>query len=164
MALSSNAPLAKFSKKRLAELAALGRKPWSTFTPTPREKQTKAKRPRQTGPDAATVQIVVDRDGGCVVCGGALHGQRGLDWSVHHRKRRSQGLDNSPANLMATCGHGTAGCHGKIHASVQWARDNGWLLRGRQDPVLEPVQHFLNGLVWLLADGGWSSRRPEVAP
>lgn len=163
MALSRNTPLQPFSAKRRAQLAAAGRRAWSTFLPKPRAERSKPKRPRDTGPDAATVQTVVDRDGGCVVCGGALHGTRGVDWSVHHRKRRSQGLDNSAANLVAACGHGSAGCHFEIHRSPQRARDNGWLLRGAQDPELEPVVHAQHGVVWLLANGSWSSRRPEVA-
>ena len=34
--------------------------------------------------------------------------------SLHHVVPRSEGGDDDAANLMPVCGHGTAGCHGRI--------------------------------------------------
>jgi hypothetical protein len=43
----------------------------------------------------------------CVICGV-------VDFSVHHVLKRSQGGDDVRENLVALCGHGTAGCHGLV--------------------------------------------------
>lgn len=43
----------------------------------------------------------------CAVCGDPSE-------SYHHIVRRSQGGDDTPANLLAVCGHGTRGCHSLI--------------------------------------------------
>ncbi len=121
--------------------------------------------PKLTGPDRTTVDAVLERDQhSCIVCGLGLCGERGLDWSIHHRKRRSQGGDNSPANLISVCGHGTAGCHGAIHATPGWARDfGGWLVKGSEDParvrvLVEAGSHW----VYLTADARYSDGIPEV--
>lgn len=50
----------------------------------------------------------------CVICGA-------VDFSVHHVLKRSQGGDDVRANLVALCGHGTAGCHGAVEASEEAA-------------------------------------------
>jgi len=101
----------------------------------------KPARRRYTGPDANTVDAILERDQhSCVVCGFGLVGVRGVDWSIHHRLRRSQGLDNSAPNLISVCGNGTQGCHGAIHARPKWAREfGGWLLRSTDDPATFPV-------------------------
>ena len=67
--------LATMSAKRRAELAAEGNPfPTSTFASKP--KMAAAKRPKDTGPDAATVAAAMERDGGrCVGCGDPVHGQ-----------------------------------------------------------------------------------------
>lgn len=50
---------------------------------------------------------------GCM--GNALH--------MHHRKRRSQGGQNTPGNLLHLCPH----CHGWVHNNVEYAKQRGWL-------------------------------------
>jgi hypothetical protein len=151
------------SGKRRAALAAAGQRfPSSTFASPVVSPPKPRARPVQTGPDQATVDAVLQRDGySCVVCGGAAHGTRSVDWSIHHRLRRSQGGDNRPSNLVTTCGHGTAGDHGLIHSAPAAARKAGWMLRRGQDPEQVPMAHALHGLVFLRNDGGWSSRRPN---
>jgi hypothetical protein len=125
----------------------------------PNAKARKPKRARDTGPDKATVIAVLERDGWqCVKYGGAAHGRRGVDYSVHHRKLRSQGGDNGLANLITLCGSGTTGDHGWCHANPAAARDGGWIVRGVDDPLLVPVAHFERGLIFLFGDGSWSSR------
>ena len=152
-------PISPISAKRRAKLAAAGVvHPVSTFGP-PKNKAPKlaAGRKAGTGPDRATVDVVLGRDGhSCVVCGAGLSGLRGVDWSVHHRLRRSQGLDNRPANLVSVCGHGTAGCHSNIHAGPAAARRAGWLIKGVQEPVSIPMAHALLGWVLLDNAGGWT--------
>ena len=145
--------LAAMSAKRRAELAAEGNPfPTSTFASKP--KMATAKRPKDTGPDAATVAAVIERDGGrCVGCGDPLHGQRGVDYSIHHRKLRSQGGDNRLSNLVSLCGHGTSGCHGLAHSEVAAARLSGFLMLSTEDPEQVAVEHSQHGPVYLLDDG-----------
>lgn len=148
------------SAKRRAALAAQGiTRQSSTLTTSPAKKT----RPAGTGPDQPTVDGLLLRDEFTRLVGGyALHGKRAFDYSVHHRKLRSQGGDNSPSNLIAVCGHGTAGCHGRIHANPKWAKDNGYIVRRDEDPWLKPVAHALHGVVYLNDAGGWTTHRPEV--
>lgn len=149
-------PLPPMSKERREEFAAAGiPHPTSTFKPS--RKASKAKRPKATGPDRNTVEVVLERDHwSCVVCGEPLHGDRGINWSIHHRVRRSQGVDNLPSNLIAVCGHGTAGCHSNIHAAPAKAREAGWLLRSTDIPAEVPMAHSQHGWVRLAADGEWT--------
>lgn len=122
--------------------------------------ETPTKRhPRPAGPDILTVQRVLIRDDGrCVVCGRVLVGERGWDWSVHHRRGRDGKADShSMPNLILVCGgDNQAGCHGRIHQQRSWAEPNGfWLSRVRSaDPLLEPIRiHGYPQPVWLTADG-----------
>ena len=73
--------------------------------------------------------------------------------------------DNSPANLVSVCGHGTAGCHGAIHAAPGWARDcGGWLVKGSEDPArVRVLVEAGSRWVHLTADSRYSDRIPEVA-
>lgn len=150
------------SKRRREKLAAEGIvNPSSTLVS--RSSTVNVKRAANTGPDRPTVDCVLERDGhSCVVCSGALHGQRGIDWSVHHRKLRSQGGDNRPSNLVSVCGHGTAGCHGDIHAAPAKAEEAGWIVKRDEDPTQKLIAHALHGYVFLGNDGSWSLRRPAV--
>ena len=50
----------------------------------------------------------------CVLCGR-------IEFSIHHILKRSQGGDDVSANLIPLCGHGTAGCHGRVEASEEEA-------------------------------------------
>jgi hypothetical protein len=148
-------PLAQFSKKRLEALAAQGiDHPASTFTPRtpklaaaggiklPARPAAKAATKREsTDPDPATRDAVLERDMYyCLLCGGGIGDRRGVDYSIHHRKLRSQGGDNSLPNLILLCGSGTTGCHGAVHAKPKWARKfGGWLLKSTDDPAAFPV-------------------------
>jgi hypothetical protein len=159
------------SPKRRAELAAAGvLHPFSTLAtpsvgiqrPTPKPKPRRV----DAGPDKATVKIVWERDGGCCVrCGlGLSRADRGDRWSVHHRRLRSAGGDNSLSNLIVLCGHGTAGCHGLVHSRPgRYRREGGWILRSTDDPAAYPVLHSRLGLVFLAADGGSSRTRVGAA-
>jgi len=171
--LSRRSSMRAISDKRRAALAAAGNpNPRSTLAagaplarkPMLATSAPKVKRPKTSGPDAAIVALVLVRDAdSCARCGHGLSGVRGVDWSIHHRQLRSQGGNNSPANLVALCGHGTAGCHGFAHKHPKRARlEGGWILRSTDDPAAYPVAHKLRGLVFLTHSGGWSAAR-EVA-
>lgn len=94
---------------------------------------------------AGVTDAVLERDQhSCVRCGCNLHGTRGIDWSIHHRRRRGMGGDprpdtDLPANLVAVCGSGTTGCHGWIESNRDAARALGLLVRADRMPCLVPV-------------------------
>jgi hypothetical protein len=137
---------------------------------TLRRTALRTKRPTDTGFGQATVEAILERDGYCCVrCGGALWGTRGLDFSVQHRRARGAGGTSrpdtsAPQNGLALCGSGggDSGCHSYIESHRQEARDHGWAIRQRQDPLEMPVDHFLHGWVYLYSNGSWGSR-PEVS-
>lgn len=158
-AMAQGSSLASISKRKLAALAEAGiTNPSTTFVSVAPKMAAKpaVKRPTDTGPDSDTVDLVLERDQySCVVCGYGVGDRRGTDWSIHHRVRRSQGLDNSPRNLITVCGNGTQGDHAAIHARPKWARETGgWLLKGTDDPASMPVL-IERGARWapLLPDG-----------
>jgi hypothetical protein len=100
----------------------------------------------------------------CCGCGNEVSGTRGFDWSVQHRLARKGGGTNRPwvnrpPNLITVCGHGTAGCHGRIESERIWAEGHGLIVReGVLTPERWPLDHAMHGLVWLLDDGGWLPR------
>ncbi|MGI5414285.1 HNH endonuclease [Actinomadura luteofluorescens] len=79
-------------------------------------------------------ETVYDRAGGhCDLCG------QPLSWSsfqCHHRKKRSQGGDDSLPNLMAL--HGSCH-HDRVHARPKWAYDRGFMVRRDDDPAKTAV-------------------------
>lgn len=158
------------SAKRRAALAEAGIvHPTSTFASLAKPLQRSGQRSADTGPDQGTVDLVLARDNwSCTVCGDPLHGRRGSEWSIHHRLRRSQGLDNRPANLISVCGHGTAGCHSDIHGGPAKAREAGWMLRSTDVPDQFRMAHSQHG--WVVLDNRGKFRRvdppqdPMVAP
>lgn len=106
---------------------------------------------RQTGPDAATRELVRWRDRDrCRRCGVAT-------WQIHHRRPRGMGgtrdpLTNGPANLVLLCGSGTTGCHGWVESHRAEARAAGWLVSKWADPAATPIVH--NGRTIYLDDRG----------
>lgn len=123
----------RMSDKRRALLAEAGiRWPNTTLIVLP---GTVAAR-ESSDPTPAEVAACLARDGcACARCLVLLTGRRGFDWSIHHRIRRAQGGDNRASNLLALCGNGTKGCHGKVHAAPAAARTDGLLLRSTDDPA-----------------------------
>lgn len=99
------------------------------------------RRVTDTGPDRETVMAVLARDAfRCVRCGAPAQGERGRDWSLQHRKKRSAGVDNRPCNLITLCGDGVSGCHGWVEANpARAAYEGGWAVSRYADPEREPV-------------------------
>lgn len=124
------------------------------------------RRPKDTGPSKAVTIAVLERDAYCCfVCGGALWGERGYDFSLQHRRARGSGGSrrpdtNQPQNLISVCGSATSpgGCHSSIESRRSWARENGWAIRQSENPLELPVLHWQMRLIFLRADGSWSLR------
>jgi hypothetical protein len=95
-------------------------------------------------------QIVIDRaDQKCELCYGPLH-----QMSLHHRRPRGMGGSkvpwiHDPENLLALCGSGTTGCHGKVESYRERAYEFGWLVRYSMTPKDAPFAD-LHGNWWLL--------------
>jgi 5-methylcytosine-specific restriction protein A len=116
-----------------------------------RTKAEKTSRPKNTGPDRATRDLVFERDGGCVVCGCGPYGLQ-----VHHRKPRRMGGRsvpeiNAPSNLISLC----AADHGWVESRRAEALELGLLVAEHDDPRDVPLNHCLYGPVLLDHDGGW---------
>lgn len=154
-------PLRAMSEQREQKLRDAGLVPVTTFRPRTnwqglnRKPMKATRRSASDQPDPSVIEVVTDRDNAsCVACGFGVSGIRGVDYSYHHRKRRSQGGENTPPTLILACGHGTAGCHGLIHARPEWARGHGWLVRHNDDPATVPMDHAAyGGQVLLTLDG-----------
>lgn len=112
----------------------------------------------------ATVQLIVARDrGACALCGRVVtHLQRGVAWSIHHRRARGAGGTsvrwvNAASNGITLCGSGTTGCHHWVESHPREALRLGLIVsingRLRADEV--PVTHRVLGVGFLTDDGGW---------
>jgi hypothetical protein len=128
--------------------------------------RVKAAAPKDTGPDRATRATVLSRDGfACCCCGQTVIGQR---YSLQHRKRRSQGGGNSPANLLTVLGDGTSGCHARIDSRIDPEDEaKGYTVRSFDDPAAVAVMYFSEGgsgfTAWLAEDGSLLFEDPGVA-
>lgn len=80
-----------------------------------------------------TRQRVLERDEhSCVRCGMSIEGSQ---YSIHHRKLRSHGVDNSLSNLVTLCGSGTTGCHGWVHSHPGEAHTAGFIVSATETPA-----------------------------
>lgn len=112
---------------------------------------------RPKGFSDATVALIVERDRGlCAWCGKAVQGERGRDWSIHHRRPRASGgtsLDwvNGAANGVTL--HQT--CHEDVESHRTRALALGFLIRanGRATAVDLPIEHKVHGPRHLTNDG-----------
>lgn len=110
-----------------------------------------------SGPDKSTVAAVLERAGYCCEsCGKPVGDQRGIDFSIHHRKARGMGGSrfgaNLASNLLVLCGSGTTGCHGYVESHRSEAMACGWLVSRYQDPSAVPAQ--IGDRVALLTNSG----------
>ena len=127
--------------------------------------RTARKPVKDTGPDAKTRATVYTRDGwACACCGQSIVGR---PHSLQHRKRRSQGGDNSPSNLLTVLGDGTTGCHARIDSrSDPHDEAKGYTVRSHDDPALIPVMFFDGSgggfTAFLCDDGSLSFDGPQA--
>jgi hypothetical protein len=158
--LQSRSPLRRKTPLRTRAAGMFG--PGSSLK---RSEPRHAKR-KDTGPDRRTRLLVLERDGhACVCCGVSVIGQR---YSLQHRKRRSQGGTNCPANLLTVLGDGTQGCHARIDSRIDPEDEaKGYTVRSRQDSHLVSVMVFSRGgsgvSQYPTCDGQWSSKPGETA-
>lgn len=66
---------------------------------------------------------------------------------------RSRGGPDAVENLILTCGSGTTGCHGWMHANPAEATAAGFIVPSWGDPAGWPILHSLYGWVLLQPDG-----------
>jgi hypothetical protein len=118
---------------------------------------------RRTGPSPAVVELVWERDSGrCAACAGLCTGERGFDWSLHHRMARRAGgtrrpFINLPGNLVLLHGHGSALCHGDVERFRVTSESKGLVIRdGQWLPSQIPIEHAVHGRVLLDDSGGWT--------
>lgn len=117
-------------------------------------------KPKTTGPDRATRELVLERDDfRCVSCGLPIMSQQ---WSMQHRKARGVGGGNAPSNLIILCGSATSpgGCHLAAEQRDERSRDLGYRVESWQDPREVAVYHKAFGLVWLTDSGEVSYSPP----
>lgn len=118
----------------------------------------KRKRPRYTGPDRTTRELVLERDDyRCACCGASVYER---PYSLQHRVARQMGgtpdpAANSPANLITLCGSATSpgGCHIACEQRTEQLNPLGFWLWSWQDPEVEAVAHAVHGWVYLCSDG-----------
>ena len=111
-----------------------------------------------TGPSAATRELVAARAGGrCERCGTPAIGSHNL----HHRSARGRGGTkrdgvNEASNLLYLCGSGTTGCHGWVESHRALAYQLGLLVHSWDDPreVRVLVWTFLGNQRYFLTDDG----------
>jgi hypothetical protein len=106
------------------------------------------------------VKLVQSRDFGCCAyCGHGINGERGRDWSLHHRQPAGMGGDrkaHTAANLIMLDGCGVTACHGWVESHRTEATKLGFLVRRPSKPLLTPIEHAMHGLVLLDDEGGFS--------
>lgn len=127
---------------------------------------TVGSRRRSTGPDHLTVEAALERASySCEINGDELRGDRGVGWSVQHRRPRGKGStrdpgSNRPSNILIVCGSGTTGCHGLLENQLRAAAyEVGWLVHRcacyrpfdcEHSPAKTPVLILRNR--WVLLD------------
>jgi len=112
---------------------------------------------RATGPDALTVEALVARgQGRCEIGNEELHGDRGDDWHVHHRRPRQMGGSkrrdtNGIENLLLLC----RAHHEFVEKYRTTAYNAGWLVAQSKSPAATPVRIWTRRWVLLTDDGGY---------
>lgn len=108
-----------------------------------------------------TVALIRARDDDrCAWCNRKIRGERGVDWSVHHRRARGSGGTslawvNLPGNGVLLCGSGTTLCHGLIESQRAGAVEDGFLVSMNGKAVSSDVEilHAVHGRCLLGDDG-----------
>jgi hypothetical protein len=113
--------------------------------------------------------IVWERDEGrCAKCGHEVSGERGYDWSLHHRRPAGMGGDrrseaHAPGNLVLLHGSGTTSCHGEVEKRRANSFAAGLLVLRSDTPTERPIEHAVHGWVYLRDDGTVSMEPPGDA-
>jgi|SRR6516164_2209433 len=85
--------------------------------------------------------------------------------TLHHRRKKSQGGQFTPANCVMLCGSGTTGDHGWVEGNPNDAEWEGFHVRPWRDPAAAAVK-YRGRWVFLTEDGKveYESGRGELAP
>ena len=113
----------------------------------PRQRPATASKPHDTGTDIpqASRDAVAARSGGvCEIQAPGVCTGTATDW--HHRQRRREHHDHSPANGLHACRR----CHGVAHDRPELARSFGWIVSAWAKPENAPV--MIRGVRWCLLD------------
>ncbi len=96
--------------------------------------------------------------------------ERGIGWSLHHRRPRGAGGTslawvNQPPNAIVLCGSGTTGCHGWVESHRELATEYGLLvsMHGQDLPVHIPVRRE-DGTWWWLTQWGSAVETDQAVP
>jgi hypothetical protein len=120
-------------------------------------------------PSKATFEMVMRRDDeSCAFCGSGVYGERGFDFSLHHRRPAQSGGDRSPeahaaGNLVLLHGHGTASCHALVESRRTLALELGFLVKRPTLPATVPIRHAIHGWCLLSDDGAVTITNPNLA-
>lgn len=160
-------------RTRLERRTGLARVPFQREAVENRHNRRTAARKTQRNTNAprAVEKLVLHRaQKHCEICGAYLAGERGRDWSLHHRMSRSLGGSRDPqvvasaANLIAICGDGVTKCHGGVesapkHYTLAPGDDGRKIRRGQWSPAEVPVV-LRYGWVLLDEHGRWVKAEP----
>lgn len=102
---------------------------------------------RHQVPDVLIDALWARCGGLCEACGQPFRGVK----HPHHRKRRGQGGDDSPGNVILV--HPL--CHRRIHSNTGWSYETGFLVKPTQQPGR--IRLALHGERWvrLARDGSY---------
>jgi hypothetical protein len=120
----------------------------STVPPRPFTVPTPASKPRSHQVPPEVREAIWQRCGGlCELCKESLK----PGWHAHHRRRRSQGGDDSVTNVLALHGR----CHDRVHGHVDWSEQAGFLVRSTEYPGRKRLALFGERWVRLARDGSY---------
>lgn len=134
-------------KTELKRTSALATRKTISRSSAAKRTVTKQRKQNDTGPTAATKEMLWTRaKGRCELCGRDL--TTGHPFSRHHRRARGSGGSslawvNEVSNLLLLCGSATTpgGCHSLVETQKVLAYANGWVVRmtGTHKPAEVPV-------------------------
>lgn len=158
--------LPPFSAKRLAEFAAEGIRPTSTFRARPAANRA-ARRQRYTGPPQAVCRMVDKRSGRMCEWPGCPrpqdHRHHRLDRGMGGRHGEMHDLINGAAWLLAACFEHHERVTNPVGEVLAEAKANGWVLIEGQDATTVPVlTRHAAGRVLLDNLGGWHQPKEDV--
>lgn len=112
-------------------------------------------------------QVLIRDDSNCAFCGLGVSGERGFDFSLHHRRPAQAGGDRSreahaAGNLILLHGHGTDGCHGLVESRRLRSVELGLLVKRPAMPARVPLKHAVHGWCLLGDDGSVQLTTPNT--
>jgi len=88
----------------------------------------------------------------CELCGDRL----GAVWQAHHRRLRSRGGHDEPANIVGL----HVLCHRRVHGHPEWATGQGFQVSAYADPAAVPLA--LGCARWVLLSDTYTDVRESA--